>query len=71
MAASVRDPIANDAERFCSNGANFVLANPTWPRQMSCVNWRLNPGRRSDARVLVSVYVCQPTRPGCLACSKL
>src|SRR5437667_2023806 len=53
------------------NGENFAVSEPTAPAHRSCVIARLNPGRRSEANVLLSVWVVHPVRPESFACSKL
>src|SRR5207245_8594936 len=61
----------NEAVMLVRNGENLAVSEPTAPCHRSCVKARLNPGRRSDANVLLRVWVVQPVRLGCLACSKL
>src|SRR5438093_12073075 len=61
----------NEAVMLVRNGENLAVSEPTAPCHRSCVKARLNPGRRSDANVLLRVWVVQAVRLGCLACSKL
>src|SRR6266508_7047897 len=60
-----------EAATFVKNGENFDVSTPACPFQRSCTRLRLNPGSRSEAKVLLIVCVCQPVRLGCFACSKL
>jgi hypothetical protein len=52
------------------NGSNEDVSTPTWPRQRSWLRLRLNPGRRSLKRELVTDWVVHPLKPGFFACSK-
>src|SRR2546427_5996646 len=61
----------NEAVMLVGNGENLAVSEPTPPCHRACVKAGLNPGRRSDANVLLRVWVVQPVRLGCLACSKL
>src|SRR5712692_7896805 len=68
---SVPGDTEKDADTLLRNGSNGDVLSPTGPRHRSWVVDRLNPGRRSEAKVFVIDWVCHPVRPGIFACSRL